>query len=305
MDRLGTTSLAGGERTDAADHCLAGIGHLSTEVQDAASYIPAYDQRTYAETIKALMEKLHETRAAVLPKQRFSFKTTRKNASAISLQDAAELASSQRLQIPGSRSTTSSGDSSPAPTPESRSPPNGGTRGYSAVAMIDPASETELNDKPCLLNASSLAICETSLSQSKSIVISNREDVHIILPPSTKDATSSGSLQNLHRCVIDMSPPTASTSGGQAFAGLTLRDIRQSLIICGHVQGPTHVTNVQNSVIVTACRQFRMHDCRDVDIYLLCTSRPIIEGCSQIRFAPLPEYIVRVSSSIPRRLFEV
>ena len=49
MDRLANTSLVGGERADATDHCLAGISRLSNEVKDAASYIPTYDQRIYAE----------------------------------------------------------------------------------------------------------------------------------------------------------------------------------------------------------------------------------------------------------------
>ena len=49
MDRLVDTSLVGGERADATDHCLAGIARLSNEVKDAASYIPTYDQRIYAE----------------------------------------------------------------------------------------------------------------------------------------------------------------------------------------------------------------------------------------------------------------
>lgn len=49
MDHLGDMSLVGGERTDATDHCLAGIARLSNEVKDAASYIPTYDQRIYAE----------------------------------------------------------------------------------------------------------------------------------------------------------------------------------------------------------------------------------------------------------------
>ena len=49
MDRLADTSLVGGERVDATDHCLAGIVRLSNEVKDAASYIPTYDQRVYAD----------------------------------------------------------------------------------------------------------------------------------------------------------------------------------------------------------------------------------------------------------------
>ena len=49
MGRLEDTALVGGERSDAIDHCLAGIARLSNEVKDASSYIPAYDQRTYGE----------------------------------------------------------------------------------------------------------------------------------------------------------------------------------------------------------------------------------------------------------------
>jgi hypothetical protein len=49
MERLANTAIAGGERNDAVDHCLAGIARLSREVKDASSYIPAYDQRIYAE----------------------------------------------------------------------------------------------------------------------------------------------------------------------------------------------------------------------------------------------------------------
>lgn len=49
MGRLKDLALVGGERSDAADHCLAGIARLSKEVQDASSYVPAYDQRTYGE----------------------------------------------------------------------------------------------------------------------------------------------------------------------------------------------------------------------------------------------------------------
>ena len=51
MEKLAHTALAGGERNDAVDHCLAGIARLSHEVKDASSYIPAYDQRTYGEVL--------------------------------------------------------------------------------------------------------------------------------------------------------------------------------------------------------------------------------------------------------------
>jgi len=48
---LGDTSVVGGERADAIDHCLAGIARLSDAVKDAAAYLPGYDQRQYSEVI--------------------------------------------------------------------------------------------------------------------------------------------------------------------------------------------------------------------------------------------------------------
>ncbi|KAI9813534.1 MAG: hypothetical protein M1832_006265 [Thelocarpon impressellum] len=287
MERIENTAHVGGERADAVDHCLAGIARLSREVKDASSYLPAYDQRTYSsvytlhlhrcdtlltaapfQAIKGLTEKLQETRSRFEPKQKFSFKTARKNNSAISLHDAAEIASAQRLKIPGYRSDVSSGESSFAPTPDLRSPPN------------EPNGGDET------------AIRKPSFSHSSSVVVSNQRDVHIVLPSSAANATSSGSLTSLRHCVVDMSVPTAS---GQPFAGLTLKNIRDSLIVCGHVNGPAHVTGVEDSVVVVACRQFRLHECRNVDVYLLCNSRPIIEDCSAIRFAPLSEHHTLVS----------
>ena len=117
MSRLPNIPTLGGERNDAIDHCLAGIARLSAEVKDASSYVPAYDQRTYAEAIKALSEKLQTTRASFAPKTKFAFsKAVHKNPSAISLNDTAELALQSRLKPPGHSNSTTA-ESSMTPTP--------------------------------------------------------------------------------------------------------------------------------------------------------------------------------------------
>jgi hypothetical protein len=59
MARLADTALIGGERSDATDHCLAGIARLSSEVKDASSYLPTYDQRTYAEVAATSTTMFH------------------------------------------------------------------------------------------------------------------------------------------------------------------------------------------------------------------------------------------------------
>ena len=122
------------------------------------------------------------------------------------------------------------------------------------------------------------------------MAISNQTSAHLILPMSSSHAASPCSLSKLDKCVVDMTVPT---SHGAPFAALTIRGVTSSLLLCGRVDGPAHITNVADSVLVIKCRQFRMHDCRNVDVYLTCSSRPIIEDCSGIRFAALPATYVR------------
>ncbi|KAF2011768.1 TBCC-domain-containing protein [Aaosphaeria arxii CBS 175.79] len=284
MDRLNTTAWTGGERNDAVDHCLAGIERLNHEVKDASSYIPAYDQRTYGEAVKALSAKLQTIRTQFAPPKKFQFKTGRKNNSAISLSDAAELARQNKLGVPGYSSDTSNANSSFAPTPLDKLSPTeekplefpshdgGNSKG-------DDFSEPRID-------GTAAGVRTMSFSDANSVTISNHNKTHILLPTSASHATSSGTVSNLRNSVVDLSPPT--TNGGP-FASLTLKNIKRSLIVCGQVTGPAHITGVENSVLVVACRQFRVHNSKNVDVYLFCASRPIIEDCENIRFAPLPE----------------
>ncbi|PSN62554.1 TBCC-domain-containing protein [Corynespora cassiicola Philippines] len=283
MERLHNTSYSGGERNDAVDHCLAGIDRLSHEVKDASSYIPAYDQRTYAEAIKALSEKLQNIRNTFNPPKKFQFKSFRKNASAISISDAAELAQQNKLRVPGDNSD-SNATSSFAPTPLDKLSPT--EEKSQQEAFLDKSVES-VKDQDEALNQASIR--KPSFSNATSVTISNHSAAHIILPTSASHATSSGTVSNVKRSVIDLSPPT---QDGGPFAQLILKNIKDSLIVCGQVSGAAHITGVENSVVVASCRQFRMHGSKNVDVYLHCSSRPIIEDCENVRFAPLPEAFV-------------
>jgi len=289
MDVLADVSLVGGERADATDHCLAGIVRLSNEVKDAASYIPTYDQRVYAEAIKALQEKLNETRAAFEPRAKFSFKT-KKNGSAISLSDAAALAAEGRRSVRGYRSPGASSVGSSA----------NNTPNYPSTPLNEPDKQQQERPEfaPTSFPATSAADIELKAPpQAKpphsfeaqgisNVSVDNHYGLHIMLPASGSSSTVPASITSLRHCVVDMSIPTAD---GKPYASLTVKDIEESLLICGSVNGPAHITGMDHSVIVVSCRQFRMHNCKDVDVYLSCSSNPIIEDCSNIRFTRIPK----------------
>lgn len=251
------------------------------------------------QAIKALQDKLAETRAAVEPRPKFSFKT-KKNTSAISLSDAAELAAQGYRGVPGYRSPgTSSVSSSANQTPN-----------YPSTPLNEPDRILQQHHRPEVVPTSVPAVSvgntedytepeqKTSAFAANvmsSVSVNNHHDLHILLPSSGSTASVPASITSLNHCVVDMSIPTAN---GKPYASLTAKDIQESLLVCGQIQGPAHITGVQNSVIVVSCRQFRMHDCKNVDVYLSSSSNPIIEGCTNIRFGRTPRAYVSIFLSI-------
>lgn len=292
MDKLGHRALAGGERTDATDHLVASIARLGTEVSNASSYLPAYDQKTYGEAIKGLREKLDETRASFAPRARFTFKTVRKNPSAVSLSDAAELAAQKRRNPPGHY--TASSESSFATSPNYVQTPDRSTSPASVRAPPPTAVDEDFKDpsangnkEHASLDPRMAPIRRPTFSASSTVSITRESNAHIILPSSTTHASKPCSLTSVRGCVVDLSALSPQSSA--PFAALTIKNAKASLLVCGVVNGPAHITAVEDSVLVMMCRQFRMHECKNVDVYLSCSSHPIIEDCSGIRFAPLPD----------------
>ncbi|KAI1150011.1 tubulin-specific chaperone C [Nemania diffusa] len=274
IDSLATMSAIGGERQTGIDKVLAGISRLSNEVMDASDFVPSYDQRAYSQAMKALTDKLNATTGKFAPKSRFQFKSRNTGAT------AAQSPATRDLRIP--RPRDSPGDSSQAVVEAEAS---------DAVGTLPSISGAKnYNDE---LARGSSGVRKPSFSTAPNIAISEHEGLHIMLPMTASRATSSGTLTDLTRCIVDMAVPT---SAGAPFAGLALKNIRSSLVVAGHVAGPAHITGVQDSVVVVAARQVRMHDCRNVQVYLHCASHPIIEDCSQVAFAPLPTYYMNEST---------
>lgn len=252
MTRISSISPSGSELTDAIDNCLAGIDRLSHEVKDASSYIPAYDQRSYANSIKGLSEKLQAVRASCGGgKKKFSFKTAKRNANA-------------------TNSTEKETLNKTSPSQEK-----------SDLDLLKQATQHDDTKSNATTNIGSMEEKVTGL------IVTNRVEDHYVLESGPEpDATQSGTVTNIRQSFVNLSPPTV--AWGHPFATLTLKDINNSLIVCGKVVGPIHITNVKDSVLVIASHQFRMHGSSNVDVYLHCSSRPIIEDCENIRFAPFP-----------------
>ncbi|RGP78086.1 putative tubulin folding cofactor c [Fusarium longipes] len=274
IDGLPSIANVGGERQEAIDHILASIAKLQNEVADAADYTPSYDRKQYSETIKTLQDKLNETIARITPKSKFQFRRPKTNHV-----DMGAPENDPRLS-PGSHSRAKHDTAIIA---NITNPP---TMNKEDILSELPSKETYKNYNEEMKRPNGSSLRKPSFSAAKNIGISNHSNLHIILPSSASRATSSGSLTDLEGCIVDMSIPTAE---GSAFPGLAIKNVSKSLIVGGRVNGAVHITGVSDSTIVVVARQVRIHECSNVDIYLHCGSHPIIEDCSGMRFAPLPD----------------
>ncbi|KAI1821601.1 tubulin binding cofactor C-domain-containing protein [Xylaria intraflava] len=268
IGNLATTAPGSNERQAGVEKVLAGISGLSKEVMDATDFTPSYDQRTYSQAVKALTEKLNETTGKLGPKSRFQFKPRNK-------------AAAQSQGVPDPRVHRPFGNGGGQDS-EGLNP----LRDDSEVRDAAPSLESGKDYNEELSRPDARGIRRPSFSAAKNIAISGHTGLHVVLPSTAARATSSGSLTNLKRCVVDMTAPTSAAP----FAGLALKNITHSLVIAGYVAGPAHVTGIEDSIIVVAARQVRMHDCKNVRVYLHCSSHPIIEDCSGVAFAPLPPF---------------
>ncbi len=288
IGKLPNVAAIPGERQDAIAHILSGISRLSNQVADAADFVPAYDKRMYSEVIKALTDKVNEEAAKITPKTRFQFKIRGRDSAAPAKPDT------RRLN-PGAANT-----GNPVPTPEaspssSAQPANDKDQDKdkgkdnvivaSPPTVANPATDVPAKNYNAEI-AAGTGIRKPSFTAARDINLADHAGVHIHLPSSASRATSSGTLTNLDRCVVDMSVPTS--DGGAPFASLTLQEVTGSVIIAGHVNGPFHATGLRNCVVMVVARQVRIHDCKNVDFYIHCPSRPIIEGCVYVRFAKTP-----------------
>ncbi|KAF2237467.1 TBCC-domain-containing protein [Viridothelium virens] len=255
--QLAETSVSGGERADGVEHCLAGIARLSNEVKESSSRIPVYDLRTYDEAIKALSEKLQKTRASFAPRPKFTFKSAMRTRSSLTSPKKEDRGRSER------RFEESSWPKS-TPATMQDNPVNGNE---------DAVENGE--------NGNGLPTHE--FEPSVNVSVSNHERKHVTLPD---NGSVIGNISDINHCVVDLSAPAL---GGHPLSSLAMKYVTESLIIDGDIRGPVHVTGLERCVIVVASRQFRMHDCKNCDVYLHCSSRPIVERCEGISFAPLPE----------------
>ncbi|KAJ0117247.1 tubulin-specific chaperone c [Diaporthe amygdali] len=279
---LANISPTGGERKDATDHVLSGISRLTNEVSDASEYAPPRDQMIYGQALKALREQVNIHSRGLGPNTGFEFTQASKDA---------WVAAGNK---PAAAKDADAAEDSDATVQAERTDAVGDLPSISGRTAAGKDYNAEMASQ------AGAGVRKPSFSQARDIDISNHRGMHIILPATASRATASGTLTELRGCVLDMSEPFKAAQkkgvprvGAAPFGTLAIRNISGSLIIAGQVAGPAHITGVRDSVLVVNARQVRMHECANVTVYLWCGSHPIVEDCTGVRVAPIPESFLK------------
>ncbi|KAF3925189.1 hypothetical protein ABW20_dc0102973 [Dactylellina cionopaga] len=251
------------DRQPSIDHILSKIGELTHDLKDASNYLPGYDQRVYSEQLKTLADQLSTSRKAFAPRTKFSFKNRSSN--------SRSSAAASEATIPGV--------TAPAETVSVEALPAVGnsSSGFETPPAGTPQTTTKQDQNP------------TSVS-----TLSSHQNAHLTTPLATPTTTIL-SLTTLHRCIITHPLPVGQTP--TAFTTLAVNDATSSILIPNPVAGPAHLTSLTNCIVVLTCHQFRLHSSHNVDVYLSCGSRPIIEHCKNIRVSSLPKQFANSEGS--------
>jgi len=86
-------------------------------------------------------------------------------------------------------------------------------------------------------------------------------------------------LTDLESCVIDL------VNIKFDIAILQMNKLKNCIVFVNPIKSSMIIDNCNNCYFDLACHQFRMHDSKNIDVYLHCGSHPIIEDCVGIRFS--------------------
>ncbi|XP_058185135.1 tubulin-folding cofactor C isoform X3 [Rhododendron vialii] len=228
------------------------ISHLEKLVAENSYSLPSFEVRTCLEAVSSLKQTLDTLASDIVPKKRFSFRNKKDPSSVVNAIESGK--------------TEFHGSGEPSCTVgvllgfkdrEKKAP-------SSVVNVIESESRvTELEEKP-------------SFRVWDSPGFKDREN-EVLVREFNGLEMGEFSLTGLSSCEVRLTG---------CLRALFVHKLRDCKVYVGPVFGSVLIEEVEGCVFVLASHQIRIHRARGSDFYLRVRSRPIIEDCSGVRFAP-------------------
>ncbi|KAG0370094.1 hypothetical protein BGZ54_007722 [Gamsiella multidivaricata] len=151
-----------------------------------------------------------------------------------------------------------------------------------ASALPSLSASAALTPKP----AASPKITST-IDQSQFMRFEDRSNEHLFIGSLPMPGAEAGegivakdvALTNLTECTINL-------VHNIPLGAIHIRNLKRCTLVIPPVSGSILLHDCEGCTLIGACHQSRMHTSSNMDIYLHVTSEPIIEDCTDMRFAP-------------------
>ncbi|XP_055351208.1 tubulin-specific chaperone C-like [Paramacrobiotus metropolitanus] len=252
LQGLNPSALSKGDLEVAYQKAKTELERLNGVFVDAASYIPAYDQRFFQSHLQNTNKLLSEKLQAKKSGGGFSFrKGATAPASGSEVKPVSEIVVDQNLVSPvenGAKLLTKSSGECHVPS-VSDSVKNGSSHLPAATSEVDSAFSCGFSN----VANSKLRLPRKSLTN-KDVNLTNMNSCEILL----ESGASTVYMNNLRDCTI----------------------------ICGPVRTSVFIAGCCRCTIVAACQQLRVHNSSDLQCYVHLASAGIIENTTNAQFGP-------------------
>ena len=230
----------------------------------AAYYLPPYDSRSAAVSIRALRSSLTATKEKVAPKKKFSFKE--KRAAARLAKEKTRLAklankSEEKTDAAATSSSSSRSDSDAAVTAALLAAVGPVVVDYivsnkkNETITVNPGALEKWAAEEMIQGGGEAATADgTSSSKSRDVVLANLED-----------------------CVVFL---------GDTMSALRVTNVKRCHVYGGPVAGSLLLEGCEDCIFWLASRQIRLHHAERCTFHLRVMSNPIIEDCTALTFSP-------------------
>ncbi|KAG0367207.1 tubulin binding cofactor C-domain-containing protein [Gamsiella multidivaricata] len=234
------------------DNILQRIHALEKTVTDKITVLPPYDVRICLEAVKSMSETLSQLRGKLVPKPKFSFKSRKALTPTPSSPSALAVSSTPIASNKSPKPSESTIDERLFMKFEDR------VGEHLFIGTLEDPDSTAQMDQTIYLGGVPVESAHSVQRKAKDVALTNLTDCTVNLVHSIP--LGAIHIRNLKRCTLVIPP----------------------------VSGSILLHDCEGCVLIGACHQSRMHTSTDMDIYLHVTSEPIIEDCTEMRFASYP-----------------
>lgn len=154
------------------------------------------------------------------------------------------------------------------------------------------AAPLENSQRPSIV-ATPVKIATVSSNKPQHTLLSSLSHRYISLTdlPTSGQQSSELAISGLDHCIVNLTSSTRQNDDIIRFSAVHVENLTHTVLILPMINGSILLHNLTSCVVAAGCHQFRMHDSRQVQVYLSITSHPVIEHCSEIGFAAYPDIL--------------